>query len=193
MVFLGSLKTKQLAGCRPPTRLMTARVFSLAVNLLCVPFEGLRKIDLGISPGMFPLSPLKAGIEIPWEGGTPGIAVIAVIVIGKAKSAINPGVERCNPGVDLGLTAFNPGVKSGLNRVSPLDLGLTVWERESSLSGFGLPFPRAPGLVGFEMSVDDSQQRACGFVGAPQQIADDVVGFNRPVALDVAQHGRGER
>ncbi len=33
--------------------------------------------DLGISPGIFPLSPLNAGIEIPGEGGTLGIAVIA--------------------------------------------------------------------------------------------------------------------
>src|SRR5260370_35312087 len=37
--------------------------------------------DPGISPGMNRVSPLNAGIEIPGEGGTPGIAVI-----GKAKS-----------------------------------------------------------------------------------------------------------
>src|SRR5258707_10839926 len=30
-----------------------------------------RSFDLGISPGMFPLTPLNAGIEIPGEGGTP--------------------------------------------------------------------------------------------------------------------------
>src|SRR6266481_2654637 len=31
-----------------------------------------RSFDLGISPGMFPLTPLNAGIEIPGEGGTLG-------------------------------------------------------------------------------------------------------------------------
>jgi hypothetical protein len=60
-------------------------------------------------------------------------AVIAVI--GKAKSAINPGVERCNPGVAPGLTAFNPGVDSALNRVSPLHSGLTHFRKKRDASG----------------------------------------------------------
>jgi len=37
--------------------------------------SGSQETDLGISPGIFPLSALNVGIEIPGEGGTTRIGV----------------------------------------------------------------------------------------------------------------------
>jgi hypothetical protein len=93
----------------------------------------------GDIPGDVSAKSFKGGDRDTVGGGYPGDRVIAVIVIGKAKSAINPGVERCNPGVDPGLMAFNPGVKSGLNRVSPLDLGLTMFSAKAHSQALDFP------------------------------------------------------
>src|SRR3954463_14428963 len=49
-------------------------------------------------------------------------------------------------------------------------------------------------LIGFQVGEDDAQRRAGGMVAAPaQQVADDVVSFDRAAAFHVAKHGGGHR